>query len=161
MDRARRTTARLARAAASGATGEPPYVLAYELETSSGYVTERLHVSVADGPELTLVRGQSPELDGIARLRPRVLAADERDAGAARPAARSGEAARDRRRLGLRPGSGRAPRPPDLRAARRRRVRFRSPDAGFERVIELTPEGFVLDYPDIARLMTRFMRERA
>ena len=32
------------------------------------------------------------------------------------------------------------------------RVRFRSPDEGFERVIELTPDGFVRDYPDIARL---------
>jgi hypothetical protein len=31
------------------------------------------------------------------------------------------------------------------------RVRFRSLDSGFERVIELTPDGFVRDYPGIAR----------
>ncbi len=40
------------------------------------------------------------------------------------------------------------------------RVRFRSPDEGFERVIELTPDGFVRDYPDIARLTTRFTRKQ-
>jgi hypothetical protein len=38
------------------------------------------------------------------------------------------------------------------------RVRFRND--GFERVIELTPDGFVRDYPDIARLQARFARQR-
>ena len=37
-------------------------------------------------------------------------------------------------------------------------VRFRSPEADFERMIELTPAGFVLDYPDIARLVTTVVR---
>jgi peptide-methionine (R)-S-oxide reductase len=37
-------------------------------------------------------------------------------------------------------------------------VRFRSPEADFERMIELTPAGFVLDYPDIARLVTTIVR---
>ena len=36
------------------------------------------------------------------------------------------------------------------------RVHFRNP--GFERVIELTPDGFVREYPDIARLKARFTR---
>jgi uncharacterized protein len=40
------------------------------------------------------------------------------------------------------------------------RLRFRSPDADFERVIELTGDGFVRDYPDIARLKAKFMRKR-
>ena len=37
-------------------------------------------------------------------------------------------------------------------------VRFRSPEADFERMIELTPAGFVLDYPGIARLVTTVVR---
>ena len=39
------------------------------------------------------------------------------------------------------------------------RLRFASPEAGFERVIELTTDGFVRDYPDIARLKARFTRQ--
>jgi hypothetical protein len=38
------------------------------------------------------------------------------------------------------------------------RVRFRSPEADFERVISLTPDGFVRDYPDIARLRATIVR---
>lgn len=37
-------------------------------------------------------------------------------------------------------------------------LRFRSPQAGFERVIELTAAGFVRDYPDIAQLVATFGR---
>ena len=40
------------------------------------------------------------------------------------------------------------------------RVRFLAPDSGFERVIELTRDGFVRDYPDISRLTARFTRQR-
>ena len=46
-------------------TGADPYVLEYELETSAGYVTERLRATIAGGPEVTLQRGRSPELDGV------------------------------------------------------------------------------------------------
>jgi hypothetical protein len=38
------------------------------------------------------------------------------------------------------------------------RVRFCSPDADFERVILLTPSGFVRDYPDIAQLLATIVR---
>ncbi len=41
-----------------------------------------------------------------------------------------------------------------------RRLRFASPEAAFERVIELTADGFVRDYPGIAELKTRFTRQR-
>src|SRR4051794_21411078 len=37
--------------------GEPRYELFYELETSAGYITRRLSVSVTDGPAVTLERG--------------------------------------------------------------------------------------------------------
>ena len=40
----------------------------------------------------------------------------------------------------------------------RGRLRFSSPEAGFERVIELTAAGFVRDYPDIARLVGTVIR---
>jgi hypothetical protein len=39
-----------------------------------------------------------------------------------------------------------------------RRIRFRSPEADFERVIELTPNGFVRHYPDIAHHVATFVR---
>src|SRR4051812_41932025 len=45
-------------------TGVNAYVLEYELETSPGYITERLNARIDGGPELTLVRGSSSELDG-------------------------------------------------------------------------------------------------
>ena len=38
------------------------------------------------------------------------------------------------------------------------RLRFASPAADFERVIELTSDGFVRDYPDIARLAAVLVR---
>jgi hypothetical protein len=39
-----------------------------------------------------------------------------------------------------------------------RRLRFASPEADFERVIDLTHDGFVRDYPGIARLAAAFVR---
>ena len=39
-----------------------------------------------------------------------------------------------------------------------RRLRFCSPAADFERIIELTPAGFVRDYPDIAQLVGTVVR---
>ena len=46
-------------------TGGGNYLLEYELETSTGYVTERLHARIDGGPALTLLRGSSRELDGV------------------------------------------------------------------------------------------------
>jgi hypothetical protein len=137
---------------------EPSYELEYELETSPGYVTERLHVSVAGGPELTLVRGQSPELEDV-------LDCDL----AASPLTNAMPVLRD-----FLHGVGEAHAiqvawvsAPDLAVHREdqiyeplsgSRVRFRSADGDFERVIELTPAGFVRDYPDIAQLVTTIIR---
>ena len=137
---------------------EPSYALSYELETSPGYVTERLHVSVARGPELTLVRGQSPELDGIADC----------DLGFS-PLTNAMPVLRDRL-----DGSGEPfeidvawVSVPDLGVHRDhqiyaakgpRHVLFRSPAADFERTIALTSAGFVLDYPGIAQLVTTVLR---
>jgi hypothetical protein len=136
----------------------PGYALSYELETSAGYVTERLDVRVDRGPELSLVRGESSELDGLSDcdlgfspltnampvLRHRLQGGDEAfEIDVAWVSV------------------------PDLTVHRdhqiyepkgTRYVRFRSPEADFERMIELTPAGFVLDYPDIARLVTTIVR---
>jgi len=138
--------------------GDQRYELSYELETSTGYVTERLAVSVTNGPELTLVRGRSPELDG----------ARDCDLGFS-PLTNAMPVLRDRLR-----GNGGAfeidvawVSVPDLTVHRDHqiyeplggdRIRFRSPEADFERSILLTPDGFVLDYPDIARLLATVVR---
>jgi hypothetical protein len=138
--------------------GDQRYELSYELETSSGYGTERLAVSVTDGPELTLVRGRSPELDGAADC----------DLGFS-PLTNAMPVLRDRLQ-----GNGTAfeidvawVSVPDLTVHRdhqvyeplgRDRIRFRSPEADFERSILLTPQGFVLDYPDIAQLLATVVR---
>ena len=141
-------------------TGEGAYLLEYELETSPGYVTERLHARIDGGPELTLLRGSSRELDG----------ALDCDLGFS-PLTNAMPVLRDRMQDG---GEARAidvawVSVPDLTVHRDHqiyeplgagRVRFRSPGEGFERVIELTPDGFVRDYPDIARLKTRFTRKQ-
>ena len=107
---------------------------------------------VAGGPELTLVRGRSPELDGVADC----------DLGFS-PLTNAMPVLRDRLHEG---GEAREidvawVSVPDLAVHRDHqiyeplgagRLRFRSPEADFERVIELTRAGFVRDYPDIARL---------
>jgi hypothetical protein len=134
-------------------TGRQPYVLAYELETGPKYVTERLRAGIEGGPELTLQRGRSPELDGVLDC----------DLGFS-PLTNAMPVLRDRLHEG---GEARAidvawVSVPDLSVHRDHqiyeplaagRLRFSSPDAGFERIIELTAAGFVLDYPDIARLV--------
>ena len=136
----------------------PGYALSYELETSAGYVTERLDVRVEGGPELSLVRGESPELDGLSDC----------DLGFS-PLTNAMPVLRERLR-----GGGEAfeidvawVSVPDLAVHRDhqiyepkgpRHVRFRSPEADFERMIELTPAGFVLNYRDIARLVTTVVR---
>jgi hypothetical protein len=133
-------------------TGEEPYLLAYDLETGRDYVTERLEVRVAGGPELTLVRGASGELDDVLDC----------DLGFSplTNAHEGGEA----REIDVAWVSV-----PDLAVHRDhqiydplgdRRVRFESPGFAFERVIELTRDGFVRNYPDIARLTTRFTRSQ-
>jgi uncharacterized protein len=136
------------------------YLLEYELTTGAGYVTGRVQVRVAGGPELTLVRGESPELDGVLDC----------DLGFS-PLTNAMPVLRDRMQ------DGGEPREldvawisvPDLTVHRdhqiyeplaARRLRFASPEAAFERVIELTADGFVHDYPDIGRLQTRFTRQR-
>jgi hypothetical protein len=132
-------------------TDEAGYLLAYELETSAGYVTERLQASIAGDPEPTLVRSRSPELEGV-------LDCDL----AFSPLTTAMPVLRHRMHEG---GAARASdvawvSVPDLTVHRdhqiyeplgERRVRFRSQDTDFERVIELTAAGFVRDYPDIAR----------
>ena len=141
-------------------TGEQPYVLEYVLETSTGYITERLAVSIAGGRALTLERGTSAELDGVLDC----------DLGFS-PLTNAMPVLRDHMQEG---GAAREldvawVSVPDLAVHRdhqiyeplgARRLRFRSPEAGFERVIELTPDGFVRDYPGIARLKARFTRQR-
>jgi uncharacterized protein len=138
--------------------GDQRYELSYELETSSGYVTERLAASVTDGPRLTLVRGGSPELEGTADC----------DLGFS-PLTNAMPVLRDRLQ-----GNGTAfeidvawVSVPDLTVHRDHqiyeplagdRIRFRSPEADFERSILLTPQGFVLDYPDIAQLLATVVR---
>jgi hypothetical protein len=138
--------------------GDPRYDLHYELDTSPGYVTERLDVRVLGGAELALVRGQSPELEGAADC----------DLGFS-PLTNAMPVLRDRLH-----GNGGAfeidvawVSVPDLTVHRDHqiyeplagdRIRFRSPEADFERLITLTPDGFVLDYPDIAQLVTRVPR---
>jgi hypothetical protein len=139
---------------------DPGYLLEYELETSPGYVTERLHLCIAGGPERTLERGLSPELEGVLDC----------DVGFS-PLTNAMPVLRDRMQAG---GEARAidvawVSVPDLNVHRDRqiyeplgggRVRFRAPDSGFERVIELTADGFVRDYPDIAQLRTTIVRDR-
>ena len=139
-------------------TGADPYVLEYELETSAGYVTERLRATIAGGPELTLQRGRSPELDGVADC----------DLGFS-PLTNAMPVLRDRLHEG---GTARAVdvawvSVPDLTVHRDHqiyeplaagRLRFSSPGADFERVIELTAAGFVRDYPDIGRLVGTVIR---
>jgi uncharacterized protein len=141
-------------------TGGDAYLLEYELETSPGYVTEHLWARIDGGPELTLVRGGSAELDGVLDC----------DLGFS-PLTNAMPVLRDRMHAG---GQARAfdvawVSVPDLSVHRDHqiyeplgagRVRFRSPGAAFERIIELTPDGFVRDYPGIARLNTRFTRKR-
>jgi hypothetical protein len=136
----------------------PGYALDYELDTSAGYVTERLHVSVRGGPELTLVRGESPELDGIADC----------DLGFS-PLTNAMPVLRDRLQGGGKQFEIDAAwvSVPDLTVHRDHQiyepkgtsyVRFCSPEADFERIIALTHAGFVLDYPGIARLVTTIVR---
>lgn len=139
-------------------TGGSAYALEYALETTPGYVTRRLQVRVADGPELVLERGRSAELEGVLDC----------DLGFS-PLTNAMPVLRDRMQEG---GSAQAidvawVSVPDLAVHRDHqvyqplgdgRVRFASPDAGFECVIELTGDGFVRDYPDIARLAAALVR---
>ena len=141
--------------------GDEPYTLDYELETSPGYVTERLWVSVAGGPDLTLRRGESPELEGA-------LDCDL----AFSPLTNAMPVLRDRMQDG---GPAREIHAawvsvPDLTVHRDhqsyeplgdRRLRFRSLDSGFERVIELRADGFVHDYPGISRHRATIERREA
>ena len=129
------------------------YLLEYELETGPGYVTERLWARIAGGPELTLLRGQSPELEGVLDC----------DLGFS-PLTNAMPVLRDRMHEG---GDARSldvawVSVPDLAVHRDHQIyeplgaghlRFSSPGADFERIIELTPAGFVRDYPDIAQLV--------
>jgi hypothetical protein len=139
-------------------TGEAAYALEYELETSAGFVTERLEVRVAGGAALVLERGRSPELDGVLDC----------DLGFS-PLTNAMPVLRDR----LQDGGPRREidvawvSVPDLSVHRDHqiyeplavgRLRFASPEADFERVIELTSDGFVRHYPDIAHLAAAFVR---
>jgi hypothetical protein len=136
----------------------PGYALEYALDTSPGYVTERLHVRVERGPELTLTRGRSPELDGV----------DDCDLGFS-PLTNAMPVLRNRLHGGREEFAIDVAwvSVPDLAVHRdhqiyelrgSRRLRFRSPAADFERTIALTHQGFVADYPDIARLQTTILR---
>jgi uncharacterized protein len=139
-------------------TGAAAYALEYALETTPGYVTQRLHVRVADGPERILERGRSPELDGVLDC----------DLGFS-PLTNAMPVLRDQMQDG---GPAKAidvawVSVPDLTVHRDHqiyeplgggRLRFASPEAGFERVIELTSDGFVRDYPGIARLTAVLVR---
>ena len=123
-------------------------------------MTERLHTRIAGGPEMTLARGGSPELEGA-------LDCDLSFS----PLTNTMPILRDRLHEG-----GAAQEidvawvsVPDLAVHRDHqvydplgpgRVRFFAPDSGFERVIELTRDGFVRHYPDISTLMSRFARQR-
>jgi hypothetical protein len=141
--------------------GESPYHLRYELETSPGYVTERLGVHVHGGPELTLARGPSPELEGV----------DDCDLGFS-PLTNAMPVLRDRLQGGGAPFEIDVAwvSVPDLTVHRDHqiyerlgadRIRFRSSEADFERCIALTPDGFVLDYPDIGQLVATVVRGQA
>jgi hypothetical protein len=139
-------------------SGEQGYLLEYELETGPRFVTQRLRASIAGGPELTLERGRSPELEGVLDC----------DLGFS-PLTNAMPVLRDRLHEG---GEARAVdvawvSVPDLAVHRDhqiyeplgpRRLRFSSPEAGFERVIELTAAGFVRDYPDIGQLVGTVVR---
>jgi hypothetical protein len=139
---------------------KPAYLLEYELETSHGYVTERLRARIAGGPELTLERGRSRELDGVLDC----------DLGFS-PLTNAMPVLRDALQDG---GEAKTidvawVSVPDLAVHRDRqiyeplgdgRVRFRSPGSGFERVIELTADGFVRDYPGIARHRATVVRRQ-
>ena len=141
-------------------TGEEAYLLEYELDTSPGFVTERLHARIGAGAQLTLARGSSAELEGV-------LDCDLSFS----PLTNAMPVLRDRLHEG---GVAREidvawVSVPDLAVHRdhqiyapigKGRVRFLSPASGFERVIELTPDGFVRDYPDISTLVSRFTRQR-
>jgi uncharacterized protein len=141
-------------------TGEGAYLLEYELVTSPGYVTECLTARIDGGPELTLERGTAGELDGVLDC----------DLGFS-PLTNAMPVLRNCLQAG---GEARAidvawVSVPDLTVHRDHqiyeplgagRLRFRSPEAGFERVIQLTRDGFVRDYPDIGHLKTRFTRKR-
>jgi uncharacterized protein len=133
-------------------TGEGAYALEYALETTPGFVTQRLHVRVADGPELILERGRSPELEGVRDC----------DLGYS-PLTNAMPVLRDHMQGGgpVREIDVAWVSVPDLTVHRDHqiyeplgggRLRFASPEAGFERMIELTSDGFVRDYPGIARL---------
>jgi uncharacterized protein len=139
-------------------TGEAAYALEYELETSAGYVTERLEVRVSGGAARVLERGRSPELGGVLDC----------DLGFS-PLTNAMPVLRDH----LQDGGPRREidvawvSVPDLTVHRDHqiyeplgagRLRFASPEAGFERVIELTSDGFVRHYPDIAHLAAAFVR---
>jgi hypothetical protein len=139
------------------ARGADPYLLEYELATSPGYVTERLAVRIGER-RLELVRGESPELEGVMDC----------DLGFS-PLTNAMPVLRDRLHEGGEPREIDVAwvSVPDLAVHRDhqvyeplapRRLRFRSPGADFERVIELTADGFVLDYPDIGRLESRIAR---
>jgi hypothetical protein len=139
-------------------TGEGAYALEYELETVPGFITSRLAVRVADGPALTLERGVSPELEGVLDC----------DLGYS-PLTNAMPVLRDHphqhgpaKEIDVAWVSV-----PDLAVHRDRqvyeplggdRLRFASPAADFERVIELTSDGFVREYPDIARLAAVLVR---
>jgi hypothetical protein len=138
--------------------GEPAYALDYELESSAGFVTERLEVRVSGGATLILERGRSPELDGVLDC----------DLGFS-PLTNAMPVLRDHLQDG---GPTREidvawVSVPDLAVRRDHqiyeplgagRLRFTSPEAAFERVIELTSDGFVRHYPDIAHLAAAFVR---
>jgi hypothetical protein len=139
-------------------TGEGAYALEYALETTPGFVTQRLHVRVADGPELILERGRSPDLDAVLDC----------DLGFS-PLTNAMPVLRHHMQAG---GPAREidvawVSVPDLAVHRDHqiyeplgggRLRFARPEADFERVIELTSDGFVRDYPDIARLAAVLVR---
>ena len=138
--------------------GESAYALEYSLETSGGYVTESLEVRIAGGPELVLARGRSPELDGVLDC----------DLGFS-PLTNAMPVLRHRMQDGgsLRELDVAWVSVPDLTVHRDhqiyeplggRRLRFASPGADFERVIDLTHDGFVRRYPDIAQLAAAFVR---
>ena len=140
-------------------TGDPAYALEYELETAAGYVTERLAVRVVrrSGARRSSAAA-SPELEGVLDC----------DLGFS-PLTNAMPVLRHHMQDGgrLRELDVAWVSVPDLSVHRDhqiyeplggRRLRFASPEADFERVIELTRDGFVRDYPDIARLAAAFVR---
>lgn len=139
-------------------TGEAAYALEYGLETGAEYVTERLEVRIDGGPELVLERGRSPEFDGVLDC----------DLGFS-PLTNAMPVLRHHMQAGgpLREIDVAWVSVPDLTVHRdhqiyeplgEQRLRFASPEADFERVIDLTHDGFVRHYPDIARLAAAFVR---